>query len=172
MSDKLISLDQLQEYKTYADAKYQNKLTAGSNITISNNVISANGIPIHSGALISGWPDIPSSSASIYTAATKVGEVTLQPGIYFVEYTCMFMGNTTGSRRIAISTNQYVDGLGYAYMDIRMTNSGANTMTAVIAIINVSASEYPNGRTFNFLAAQNSGSTLTTIPRAFYLKFT
>lgn len=41
MSNKLIDLSALSEYKTRSDAKYQDKLTAGSNITISNNVISA-----------------------------------------------------------------------------------------------------------------------------------
>lgn len=166
MADKLIGLNQLQEYKSYADAKYQDKLTAGNNITISNNVISANVIPTRSGALISGWPDVASMTV------TKVGEVTLQPGLYFIEYTCLFQGNTNGFREIAISTNtSSLNSLGYAYTDARATNSGANTMTAVVAIIEVSASEYPNGRTLYFLAYQSSGSTITTTPRAYYLKF-
>lgn len=42
MAEKLIRLPQLQEFKTKADLKYQDKLTAGSNITISGNTISAN----------------------------------------------------------------------------------------------------------------------------------
>lgn len=41
MADKLIRLPQLQRFKTNADAKYQDKLTAGTNINISGNVISA-----------------------------------------------------------------------------------------------------------------------------------
>lgn len=41
MAEKLIRLPQLQRFKTNADAKYQDKLTAGSNITISGNTISA-----------------------------------------------------------------------------------------------------------------------------------
>ena len=41
MAEKLIRLPQLQEFKTKADLKYQDKLTAGSNITISGNTISA-----------------------------------------------------------------------------------------------------------------------------------
>lgn len=41
MADKLIRLPQLQRFKANADAKYQDKLTAGSNITISGNTISA-----------------------------------------------------------------------------------------------------------------------------------
>lgn len=41
MSEKLIRLPQLQRFKANADAKYQDKLTAGSNITISGNTISA-----------------------------------------------------------------------------------------------------------------------------------
>lgn len=166
MADKLIGLNQLQEYKSYADAKYQDKLTAGNNITISNNVISANVIPLRSGPLLSGWPDAPSGGVII-----KTGEVTLQPGIYFVEYACLFQGNTSGVRQIAISTDMTLTGYGEAYRDSRKTNSGANTMAVVIAIINVSATDYPNGRTFNFLATQSSGSTIWTTPRAFYLKF-
>lgn len=166
MSDKLISLTQLQEYKTHADAKYQDKLTAGNNITISNNVISTIETPTRSGTIVSGWPDVPSNGT-----VTKVGEVTLQPGIYYVEYICLFQGNTTGMRQCAISTDTTLTGYGYAYMDSRITNSGANTMTAVFALIEVSTSDYPNGRKFNFLAAQNSGSSLWVMPRAYYLKF-
>lgn len=41
MAEKLIRLPQLQEFKTKADLKYQDKLIAGSNITISGNTISA-----------------------------------------------------------------------------------------------------------------------------------
>ena len=40
-ASKLIRLEQLQRFKNKSDAAYQAKLTAGSNITISNNVISA-----------------------------------------------------------------------------------------------------------------------------------
>ena len=36
MSNKLIDLNALSSYKTQSDLKYQDKLTAGSNITISN----------------------------------------------------------------------------------------------------------------------------------------
>lgn len=41
MAEKLVRLPQLQRFKTNADLKYQDKLTAGSNITISGNTISA-----------------------------------------------------------------------------------------------------------------------------------
>lgn len=40
-ASKLIRLEQLQRFKSNSDSVYQGKLTAGSNITISNNVISA-----------------------------------------------------------------------------------------------------------------------------------
>ena len=43
MSNKLIDLSALSEYKTRSDAKYQDKLTAGTGISISNNVISTTG---------------------------------------------------------------------------------------------------------------------------------
>lgn len=41
MSNKLIDLNALSSYKTQSDLKYQDKLTAGSGINITNNVISA-----------------------------------------------------------------------------------------------------------------------------------
>lgn len=41
MAEKLIRLPQLQRFKQKADLKYQDKLTAGDNITISGNTISA-----------------------------------------------------------------------------------------------------------------------------------
>ena len=41
MSNKLIDLNALSEYKDYSDLKYQDKLTAGTGISIdANNVIS------------------------------------------------------------------------------------------------------------------------------------
>ena len=40
MSNKLIDLSALSEYKDYSDLKYQDKLTAGTGITISSNTIS------------------------------------------------------------------------------------------------------------------------------------
>ena len=44
MSNKLIDLNALSEYKDYSDLKYQDKLTAGTGISIdANNVISATG---------------------------------------------------------------------------------------------------------------------------------
>lgn len=43
MSNSLIDLNALSTYKDYSDLKYQDKLTAGTGISISNNVISATG---------------------------------------------------------------------------------------------------------------------------------
>lgn len=40
MAEKIIRLPQLQRFKTNADAKYQDKLTAGTGITISGNTVS------------------------------------------------------------------------------------------------------------------------------------
>lgn len=40
MSEKLIRLPQLQRFKTQADAKYQDKLTAGTGISLSGTTIS------------------------------------------------------------------------------------------------------------------------------------
>ena len=70
MADKLIRLPQLQRFKTNADAKYQDKLTAGSNITISGNTISATdttytagtGICISNGVISVSYPNADSES--------------------------------------------------------------------------------------------------------------
>lgn len=43
MGNKLIDLNALSNYKTRSDLKYQDKLTAGTGISISSNVISATG---------------------------------------------------------------------------------------------------------------------------------
>lgn len=70
MAEKLIRLPQLQEFKTKADLKYQDKLTAGNNITINNNVISATdttytagtGISINSGVISVSFPNADTES--------------------------------------------------------------------------------------------------------------
>ena len=40
MAEKLIRLPQLQQFKANADLKYQDKLTAGTGITLSGNTVS------------------------------------------------------------------------------------------------------------------------------------
>ena len=165
MADKLIRLPQLQRFKQKADAKYQSKLTAGSNISISGNTISATGVPSYAGAKTSG------SNSVADNTVTKVGEVTLQPGLYIIQYTCQFASNSTGYRACGFSTStSSLDGYGAAFCDIRAAVSGANTQTEVVGIVEVSASSYPNGRTFYLVAKQNSGSSLTAYPRAYYVK--
>lgn len=165
MSDKLISLPQLQEYKTYADAKYQNKLTAGSNIYISGNTISSAGTPTYAASL--------STSVAVQNnTVTKLGEVLLQPGLYVFMYTCTFAVSNTGYRQIGFSTSDNdIAGLGYGYLDSQAGVSTVRTQLSVNAIFEVSASSYPNGRTFYLLAYQNTGGQLTAYPRCYYLKF-
>lgn len=70
MADKIIRLPQLQRFKTNADAKYQDKLTAGTNITISGTTISATdttytagtGISISNGVISVSYPNADSES--------------------------------------------------------------------------------------------------------------
>lgn len=167
MSTKLIDLSGLSAYKTSSDAKYQDKLTAGSGITISGNTISATG----------STPSYIAPSMSNPTVAsgtlTKVGEVTLQPGTYIIQYTCQFQSNANGGyRQCGFSTNTTnIDGGGDGSWDSRAVASGVITQTWVTMPVIVSASDYPNGRTFYMLARQNSGSSLTVYPRAYFLKF-
>lgn len=165
MAEKLIRLPQLQRFKQKADAKYQDKLTAGSNITISSNTISATGAPSYVGVKTSG-----SNSLSNNTL-TSVGSVTLQPGIYIIQYTCQFASNSTGYRQCGFSTSTSdISGASRALCDSRYAVYGSTTQTEVVGLINISASDYPNGRTFYLLANQNSGSSLTAYPRCYYIK--
>lgn len=167
MSDKLIDLTRLQTYKTYSDAKYQNKITAGSNINISGNVISRSGAPT--------YVPLPSSTVSVpNNSITEVGSVVLQPGIYVLSFTCTFTNNNTTDsyRQCGFSTNtRYLDSFGSAYWDSQRSIGSAPTQTMVTAIFEVSASSYPNGRTFYLLAKQNSGYSIDVLPRCYYLKF-
>lgn len=165
MADKLIRLPQLQRFKQKADAKYQDKLTAGSNISISGNTISATGVPSY--VAVQGL----GSNTVARNTVTKVGEVTLQPGLYIITYTCQFASDSTGNRSCGFSTSaSSLDGYGAAFCDIRAAVSGANTQTEVVGIVEVSASSYPNGRTFYLVAKHTSGSSLTAYPRCYYVK--
>lgn len=166
MSNKLIDLNALSAYKTSSDAKYQDKLTAGDGITISGNTISASGEPTYSGNILTGSKSVANNTL------TKMGEVTLQPGKYFLTYACQFASNANGYRQCGFSTNTTdITGFGWAWMDSQQRVSGTLTQTMVSGVLEVSASEYPNGRKFYYLAKQTSGSSLTAYPRSYYLKF-
>lgn len=167
MADKLISLSELQEYKTYADAKYQDKITAGSNIFLSDNTISHAGSPSFSGNIMLGNREVANNTL------TELDSITLQPGIYVLIYTCLFPA-TNGCVQCGFSTNTTdITGFGVAYMDSASPVTNTSTQTRVSAIFEISAADYPNGRKFYFLAYQkNSGSTVLNVtPRALYFKF-
>ena len=163
MSNKIIDLDALSEYKTNADLKYQDKLTANANITLNNNVISVT--PPYLALHTSGSSSVASGSRK------NIGSVILAPGNYILTFTCKFSSNSTGYRQCGFSTGKYLDNLGAAYYDSRKAVNGDFTQTTVSALFQVSATSYPNGRTFNFIVNQNSGSTLTVYPRCYCLKF-
>lgn len=63
MAEKLIRLPQLATFKQQADLKYQDKLTAGSNITISDNTISATDTT---------YSDATTASAGLMSSTDKV----------------------------------------------------------------------------------------------------
>ena len=161
MSNKLIDLNGLTEYKAKSDLKYQNKLTAGNSITLNNGVISA--APTY-GYTLSGSQTVTNNSSK------ELGSITLAPGIYFLQFTCQFASNANGYRRCTFSTyNQVTPDVSFT--DRLGAASGSLTQTAISAIFQVSASDFPNGKTFGFYAFQNSGSSLTAYPRCYYLKF-
>lgn len=164
MSNKLIDLSALSEYKDYSDLKYQDKLTAGNNVTISSNVISVN--PTFLLILDSGNKTVPNNS--LY----EMGDVTLMPGTYVIDFTCTFASNATGYRQIGFSPdNTDITGYGLAWSDTRGAVNGAATQTEVVGVAEVSATAYPNGQKFYFLALQNSGGNLQGTPRCYAFKF-
>lgn len=168
MADKLISLSELQEYKTYADAKYQDKITAGSNIILSGNTISRAGVPSYSGDILTGNKTVETNTL------TELGSITLQPGVYVLIYTCLFPNpNGTGTYRQCgfSSSTTDIKGFGWEYFDSLNAIGNNSTQTRVCAIFEISAAEHPNGQTFYFLAYQNSSKSLNVTPRAFYFKF-
>lgn len=166
MSNKLIDLNALSEFKDGSDAKYQDKLTAGDNISIVNGVISAKPTLVTTEQL-----GITSRISTANNTVVKLAEVTLQPGIYIFAYTCYFAANSTGYRQCGFSPNMYLDSLGIAYADFKRASASGGTCTRVAGVIEISASSYPNGRTFNLLSSQNSGGSLNASPRLFYVKF-
>lgn len=167
MAEKLIRLEQLQRFKTKADAKYQNKLTAGNNISISGNTISAIAAPSNPTFTELHFSGGSTTSGSI----TTIGNVTLMPGIYFLAYTCRFWNISGGYRQCGFSTNTTdMTGFGRAWGDSRVSIYGSSTYTMVSGVFDVSASSYPNGRTFYFLTKQNSGSDVRVEPYCSYVK--
>ena len=85
MPEKIVRLPQLQRFKTNADATYQGKLTAGSNITISGNTISAQATfgqqTIYNATITSsGWSGT-SNTVSVYgiSAGDDVEIVGINP---------------------------------------------------------------------------------------------
>lgn len=163
MSNKLIDLNALTEFKTKSDLKYQDKLTAGNSITISSNVISVT--PTYLSILTSGSKSV--SNNTVY----EIGDVTLAPGTYILTFTCQFASNSTGYRQCGFSLNNTdITGFGRGWGDFRVAVSGEVTQTEVSGTFQVSASDYPNGQKFYFLARQNSGNALTAYPRCYALK--
>lgn len=171
MSNKIIGLSQLQEFKTKADLKYQDKLTAGSNISITNDVISATvSTPTYVAVKDSGSNTISASTI------TNLGSVVLLPGKYFLVYSCYFNSVSVSDSSYAqcgFSTNTTdITGFGRGWGDNRYRAAYQSIQTRVSGIIEVSATDYPNGRTFYMLARYNSISGATTCyPRCFYIKF-
>lgn len=165
MSNKLIDLTALSSYKTQSDLKYQDKLTAGNNISISNNVIST--APYFSGAVLTGKVSV--SNDTVY----EIDSVILAPGNYFITFTCTFNANATGDRQCGFSINNTdMAGFGLMWEDKRRAvGNNVATQTMVTGAFSISASDYPNGQTFYFLAKQNSGGALNATPRCYYYKF-
>lgn len=169
MSNKIIDLNALSEYKTRADQKYQDKITAGTSISLNNNVISL--APTYVKVSFEH-----SSTSVANNTVVSLGSVTLAPGNYIFTFTCHFSEGTSstgkGYRQCGFTTNvKYLDGFGSAFWDSRRSISGINGLTMISGSFSISASAYPDGRTFYFVAKQNSGYDVTVEPSCYYIKF-
>lgn len=164
MSNKLIDLSGLQEFKTQSDLKYQDKLTAGSNISISNDVISANPWAATYTAVMDSNPI--DNRLSGYTIK-RWTSVVLQPGKYFVVYTCGFYASTSGFAECGFSTNTTdITGFGRGWGDSRAMVANTTTQTCVSGVINCTSAT-----TFYLLARHNSTAQAICYPRCYYIKF-
>lgn len=164
MSNKLIDLSGLSEFKDYSDLKYQDKLTAGDSITLNNNVLS----------LTPTLGTYNMENTSVESGSiTEVGSITLAPGYYILAFACPFSAvvSANSHRKIGFSVNNTdLDGFGASWVDCR-ADSNTIVQTLVSGTFQISATDYPNGRTFYFLVYQDSGISLTVKPRCNYLKF-
>lgn len=123
-------------------------------------------MPYYSGDVLSGNRSV--SNDTLY----EIGNVTLDPGYYNLTFTCQFASNATGYRQCGFSVNNTdITGFGRGWSDSRVAIDGTLTQTLVTGTFYISASDYPNGRKFYFLAKQNSGGVLTAYPRCYYMKF-
>ena len=109
------------------------------------------------------WLSIESSTSSTAVSVasatwTTVKSITLYPGRYLIVAGVNFASNSTGHRRVCISTGSDNNGAGYYCYDVRRAVDGAGTNSAVSRIVYVTTTA---GTTFNLNVYQNSGSALT-----------
>lgn len=105
MAEKLIRLPQLQTFKEQADLKYQDKLTAGSNITISDNTISATDTT---------YSDVTTASAGLMSSTDKVKLDGIESGAN--NYT-LPSASTSSLGGVKVGTNLSIDANGVLSAD-------------------------------------------------------
>lgn len=105
MAEKLIRLPQLQTFKEQADLKYQDKLTAGSNITIDDNTISATDTT---------YSDATTASAGLMSSTDKVKLDGIESGAN--NYT-LPSASTSSLGGVQVGTNLSIDANGVLSAD-------------------------------------------------------
>lgn len=109
------------------------------------------------------WLSVESSTSSTAISVasatwTTVKSITLYPGRYLIVAGANFASNSTGYRRICISTGGNNSGAGYYCYDVRRAVDGFVTNSAVSRVVYVTSE---SGTTYNLNVYQNSGASLT-----------
>jgi len=123
----------------------QDKLTAGSNISISSGVISAT---FDFNEDISGQVSVP------YNTWTKLKEITLSKGLYIIHVSAVWQGNANGTRQLCFS-NSSTPGEGGRWNTIKIP---AGTSAQVTPHMTIPITVTANSETWYLHGYQNAGS--------------
>lgn len=98
----------------------------------------------------------------------STGSVTLEAGVYAIQYNVAFTPNATGYRAIGINSSASpsdIAALGYRFAATATAVDGMQTRVSITVL-----DSFTSSVTRYFHVQQNSGSTLNCYPRIFIIK--
>lgn len=105
------------------------------------------------------------SAVNVGSGWTKLGGVTLPKGRWLIIATARFAENSTGRRGILISTSASVSSASDAVGQLAINNQSAISGTTTYVQTHWITSNLSSSTSFYLHGWQNSGSTLSTLPR-------